>query len=169
MQAEVPEITPLPARTRSSPPLPQPSTSAQAMATYEVAFHAAAEPSHDQGISESSAAREVTLVVCGERNDSGRCLVRLCGGDRGTPGGAAAVHRFEAPDVGRMASVWVGHVERGVLQQVPNHAKDHCYMATTPSWSRFLSTLSTSALVYTYNCLARARVLLQHLSCRAVF
>lgn len=107
MQAEAPECTP--PTIHSSPPPPLPSTSARATTTYEVAFHAAAEPGLEKGFPGPPVAREVTLVVCGERGDTGPCLIRL-----GAPESAAAVHALEAPSVGRMASVWVGHDGRGV-------------------------------------------------------
>ena len=109
MQAEALESAPPP--VRSSSPQPIPSTSARATTTYEVAFHAAAKPGLDQGLLGTSAAREVTLVLCGERGDTGPCLIRLA-----APESAAAVHTFEAPSVGRMASVWVGHHSRGALR-----------------------------------------------------
>ena len=109
MQAEAPEIIRPP--PRSFPPPPQPSTSARATMTYEVAFHAAAEPAPDQGLPGASVAREVTLVVRGECGDTGPCVIRLA-----APESAAEVQAFEAPSVGRVASVWVGHDGRGVLR-----------------------------------------------------
>ncbi len=76
--------------------------------SYEAAFHAADE--HAQTQSGASVARTVALVLFGERGDTGRCLIRLHEGDRGGSGRrAAAGHAFEAPDVGEMRSVWVGH------------------------------------------------------------
>lgn len=132
MQAEAPESTPPP--PRSSPPPPLPSTSAGATTTYEVAFLAAAEPGLDQGLQGSSLAREVTLVVCGERGDTGPCLIKLA-----VPERAAEVHTLEAPSVGRMASVWVGHDGRSALRKCLIMQISPGGWHTACAWSLFLA------------------------------
>lgn len=105
-QADAPQPAPAAGPPRAVPD--GAGGSPPAAVSYEAALYAADE--HAQAHSGASAARTVALVVCGDRGDTGRRLIRLHDGDSGGSGGpAAAVHAFEAPDVGELRSVWVGH------------------------------------------------------------